>query len=218
MDMASDKRKQDFFDTVKVRSGGVYLVLEERADLALRMFEDSVNKEHLVGVDAGIGGGGEASDGVGGMGGMGGVGGPGGFAAGGGAVGSTDRRPEGLLITRNYPLEIRSEYSLARVPMIWLTTNMSTKEKAINPSSITRLNMAVIEFIESTKRGLILLDCLEYLVTQNNFDTVLRLLQSWNDRLVGTKISILISLDPLTLTLQQLHLLKKEMQDVLVID
>jgi len=209
MDMASDKRKHDFFDSVKLRSGGVYLVLEERTDLALRMFEDTVNKDHSMGADAGIGV--EGSEGVGGM--------SGGFAVnGGGAIGGLEKRLEGLLITRNYPLEIRSEYSLARVPMIWLTTNMNTKEKAINPSSITRLNMAVIEFMESAKRGLILMDCLEYLVTQNNFDTVLRLLQSWNDRLVGTKISILISLDPLTLTLQQLHLLKKEMQDVLVID
>jgi len=129
-----------------------------------------------------------------------------------GNPGSDDKKEAtaGVIMTRQYPPDLKREIGLEDIHVFWLTTNISTKERTISPSAITRMNFIMSEFIQSEGEGVALVDCIEYLVTQNSFDTLLRMLQAWNDRIVGTKKRILLSVDPLTLSIQQLHLIKRE--------
>jgi hypothetical protein len=131
--------------------------------------------------------------------------------------GSEDSKGQfnGLVMTRQFPPDIKEEMGLEDTHVFWLTTNISTGEKTISPSAITRMNYLMSEFIQSPGQGIAILDCVEYLITQNSFDTVLRMLQAWNDRIVGTKKIILLTIDPLTLSIQQLHLIKRETMDLL---
>jgi len=115
-----------------------------------------------------------------------------------------------LVITRKFPPDLAKDQDLAQVPIYWLTTNLRQDQHTISPSAIPRLNLLVTEFILQNLDGLIVIDSLEYLITQNSFEVVLRLIQAWNDKIVDTKARILLSVDPLTLTIQQLHLIKKE--------
>lgn len=117
---------------------------------------------------------------------------------------------KGLVVTRNFPPDLSKTYGLNEVPIHWLTTNMRPDQRTIAPSAITKLNLTMTEFLQEVSEGLAVVDCLEYLITQNSFEVVLRLIQAWNDKIVGTRKRILLSVDPLTLTIQQLHLIKKE--------
>ena len=127
----------------------------------------------------------------------------------------TKDQTKGLVLTRQFPPDLKSEIGLEDIHVFWLTTNISTGEKTISPSAITRMNFIMSEFIQAPGGGVAILDCVEYLITQNSYDTVLRMLQAWNDRIVGTKKAILLTIDPLTLSIQQLHLIKRETLDLL---
>jgi hypothetical protein len=115
-----------------------------------------------------------------------------------------------LVITRKFPPDLAKDQDLPQVPIYWLTTNLRQDIPTISPSAIPRLNLLVNEFILKNLNSLIVVDCLEYLITQNSFEVILRLIQAWNDKIVDTKARVLLSVDPLTLTIQQLHLIKKE--------
>jgi len=133
-----------------------------------------------------------------------------------GQRGSEDKKDAiaGIVMTRQFPPDLKSEMGLEDIHVFWLTTNISTGEKTISPSAITRMNFIMCEFLQSKGEGVAILDCIEYLITQNSFDTVLRMLQAWNDRIVGTKKRIMLSIDPLTLSIQQLHLIKRETMEI----
>jgi len=121
---------------------------------------------------------------------------------------------KGLIVTRQFPPDLAKDHGLQNIPIHWLTTNMRPDQRTIAPSAITRLNLTMTEFLQEDSEGLAVVDCLEYLITQNSFEVVLRLIQAWNDKIVGSRKRILISVDPLTLTTQQLHLVKKECQEL----
>lgn len=121
-----------------------------------------------------------------------------------------NRSSHALVITRKFPPDLAKDQDLAQTPIYWVTTNLRQDQLTISPSAIPRLNLIITEFISQNHNSLIVLDCMEYLITQNSFEVVLRLIQAWNDKIVDTKARILLSVDPLTLTIQQLHLIKKE--------
>ena len=56
----------------------------------------------------------------------------------------------------------------------------------------------------------ILLDGLEYLITNNNFLTVLRLVQSLRDQVAINHSILLVAMNPSTLDAHELNLLEKE--------
>ena len=124
----------------------------------------------------------------------------------------TDRKSEinSLIITRQFPPDLAKVQDLGKIPIHWLTTNLRQDQLTISPSAIPRLNLLMTDFIQTPSEGTAIVDCLEYLITQNSFEAVLRLIQAWNDKIVGTNKRLLLTVDPLTLTMQQLHLLKKE--------
>jgi archaellum biogenesis ATPase FlaH len=60
-----------------------------------------------------------------------------------------------------------------------------------------------------------LLDGIEYLITNNNFLTVLRLVQSLRDQIAVNKATLLLSVNPSTLDSHQLNLLEREVDGVI---
>ena len=122
-----------------------------------------------------------------------------------------DPRPcRALVMTRQYPPDLKRSKYIEPADIYWLTTNISKESNVLSPSSITRLNYIMSEFLQGAGSGMAVIDCIEYVITQNSFETLLRMLQSWNDKIVGSRNNLLLSLDPFTLTIQQLHLIKRE--------
>ncbi|MFQ5911046.1 MAG: DUF835 domain-containing protein, partial [Thermoplasmata archaeon] len=118
----------------------------------------------------------------------------------------------GYCVTRLYPDKVREIHSLHDVPILWLS-NVG-KENSVRPKDLEKLSLSLEQFI-TKKAGVVLLDGIEYLITNNNFITVLRLIQSLRDQIAIHKSILLLSVNPSTLDEHQLNLLEREVDSVL---
>ncbi len=118
------------------------------------------------------------------------------------------RGKKGFCVTRVYPQKIRERYGIPPdVPVLWLS-NVG-KEDSVRPKDLEKLSLALEQFI-TKETGIVLLDGIEYLVTNNNFLTVLRLVQALRDQVAINGATMVISVNPSTLDTHQLNLLEKE--------
>jgi isoleucyl-tRNA synthetase len=118
----------------------------------------------------------------------------------------------GFCITRNYPIKIRGKYQLGETPIIWLS-NVG-KEDSLRPKDLEKLSYSLEQFL-GQGQGVVLLDGLEYLITNNNFLTVLRFVQSLRDQVAINNSVMLMVLNPSTLDQNELNLLEKEVDGTL---
>ncbi|UCE44729.1 MAG: isoleucine--tRNA ligase [Methanobacteriota archaeon] len=115
---------------------------------------------------------------------------------------------KGYCITRNYPAKIRSKFDLKDVPIVWLS-NVG-RDNSIRPKDLEKLSLSLEQFLSQPDGGIVLLDGLEYLITNNNFITVLRLIQSLRDQVAINQSILLMAVNRSTLESHQLNLLERE--------
>ncbi len=115
---------------------------------------------------------------------------------------------KGYCVTRNYPAKIRSKFDLKDTPVVWLS-NVG-RENAIRPKDLEKLSLSLEQFLSQSGGGIVLLDGLEYLITNNNFITVLRLIQSLRDQVAINQSILLMAVNRSTLESHQLNLLERE--------
>jgi len=115
---------------------------------------------------------------------------------------------KGYCITRNYPAKIRSKFDMGETPVIWLS-NVG-RENTIRPKDLEKLSLTLEQFLSQPGGGIVLLDGLEYLITNNNFITVLRLIQSLRDQVAINQSILLMAVNRSTLESHQLNLLERE--------
>ncbi|MDY6964440.1 MAG: PAS domain S-box protein [Halobacteriota archaeon] len=119
----------------------------------------------------------------------------------------------GLCISRKNSVKVKKRYHLEKTPVIWLTRNEVSEVACIHPDDLfTKLQSTLINFIKEANDSVILLDGLEYLVSQNDFATVLKFVQAINDYLMASTSRLIIPLDSKTLDPRGFHALKKEME------
>jgi hypothetical protein len=118
----------------------------------------------------------------------------------------------GFIITRHYPQKLRDRYGLMKTPMIWLSRDQSGSG-VISPVDLAEISHIVKEFISSSKDAAVLIDGFEYLIMHNSFNEALELIQSLNDVAVQSGSRIIVTVDPLAVTEQQLHLLLTELME-----
>ena len=117
------------------------------------------------------------------------------------------RGSKGLLITRVFPARIRKQYKLGSTPILWLSRTQ--EKKAINPTNLGALLDEVIDFVKSNSNTLVLLDGLEYLVIENDFERVLKFVNSLEDEIAVNNSRLLISLNPNVLDPEKKAMLEK---------
>lgn len=118
---------------------------------------------------------------------------------------------KGFCVTRNYPPKIRAKFDIGDVIMIWLS-NVG-KEDTLRPKDLEKLSVSLEQFVSQAAEGqgrIVMLDGLEYLITNNSFLTVLRFVQSLRDQIAIKNAVLLMSLNPSTLDPHELNLLEKE--------
>jgi len=114
----------------------------------------------------------------------------------------------GFVVSREHPEKIRRKYKLVRTPILWLSR--SKVENAITPNDLPKLNHIIRNFTEKSAESIILLDGLEYLITQINFDIVVKLLQELKDLVVLNNSRLIIPLHRVALTDREYSILEKE--------
>jgi len=114
-----------------------------------------------------------------------------------------------VIISRTNPREIRHKFG-DHLKILWLS---KTKSDEVTVSSeLSKLTVIIKELI--SPYTLIFLDRLDYLITQNGFERVLRFIQSLNDIFYFKNGVLVISVDPKTLKPTELSLLENEVTKV----
>ncbi|MGC8913244.1 MAG: isoleucine--tRNA ligase [Thermoplasmata archaeon] len=118
-----------------------------------------------------------------------------------------------ICVTRDYPEKIKQKYELTDVPIIWLS-NVG-KENAVRPKDLEKLSLMLEQFLSKNKDSVIFLDGIEYLITNNNFITVLRLIQSLKDQIAINNAMLILPINPATMEPSQFNLIEREVDDVI---
>jgi len=116
-----------------------------------------------------------------------------------------------LCVTREYPEKVKDRYDIKAVPFLWLSMDQE-KPYARDPTNLALIYSDVKTFISENKSCMVMLSGLEYLISQNDFPKVLKLLQHLNDKIAVSDSVLLAPISPLTLPESQLKLLEKEMR------
>jgi hypothetical protein len=120
----------------------------------------------------------------------------------------------GLCVTRQSPKKIREQYGLEKTPIIWLTGGEGIPgEISMKPDNLTGLGATLGKFLAESKGGLVLLDGVEYLMTRNGYEAVLKLMHFLNDRVMTSDCMVLCGIDPLTMEERQYRILLTEMKE-----
>src|SRR5438093_448452 len=115
---------------------------------------------------------------------------------------------QGLCITRRAPKAVMTEYGLERTPILWLS-RVSTEKNAVGPSPPEKVAMAVEHFIEVSENSIVLLDGFEYLVSHNDFGSVLALLHDLNESVVMRDSILLVPFDPTAFNEREIALVRR---------
>ncbi len=124
---------------------------------------------------------------------------------------------KGLCILRTHPDAVAKRFK-TDFKMIWLTKTESCsadgssgKFEFVSPTDLPRLNTMIKSFLTENRGGIVLLEGMEYLVTQNDFKNVLKVLQVVRDQVILAKGVMLIPLDTAVLEERDLKALECEM-------
>lgn len=112
---------------------------------------------------------------------------------------------KGVIITREHPEKINKDIDL-KLPLYWMTNDPRDK-MSVKPE-FPLLEKIIDDNID--RNTFVFLDRFDYLVTQNSFKEALNFVQHLNELFYARKAILVISLDPDTITTQELSLLEKE--------
>jgi PAS domain S-box-containing protein len=115
---------------------------------------------------------------------------------------------QGFSICRTHPKKIRRRYGLKKTPILWLST--SGAENSIDPKDLAKINHIINEFLKKVSNSVVLLEGIEYLIIQNDFDPVIKTIHSLNDYITISNSRLLIPVNPKTLSEKELSILEKE--------
>jgi len=119
-------------------------------------------------------------------------------------------RLTGLAVTRQHPDLVRDKYALEKTPILWLATRAG--DNVISPTNLGILTHTLVKFTEEETDGVILLDGMEYLVSNNDFNKVLRMIDQVNDNISQSRCRMIIPVDPRAFDQRQLALLERNME------
>ncbi|MCU0799661.1 MAG: DUF835 domain-containing protein [Candidatus Thermoplasmatota archaeon] len=124
----------------------------------------------------------------------------------------------GLAISRTNPKILSRSYGLNEDTAIWLTGKEIHGEiRSVLP--ILEFIMSLIEeHMTANQKSVILLDGLEYLLTNNKFNSVLRFLRQLVDNISQTDSILLVALSPEALDSTEVTLLEKDLQPIVYLE
>lgn len=125
-------------------------------------------------------------------------------------------RIQGLVITRKNPMEVRIDYMIQTTPIIWLTS-IPGKEN-IDPSKLSLLTDMIVNFIEKSQNGVVIVDGIEYLITANDFSRVIRAIDRWSEVVMANSSRLVISATPKAFEPKELALLERNREVVKLTD
>ncbi len=116
----------------------------------------------------------------------------------------------GLAITRSPPEPIKKAYGLEKTPFIWLSKIEGPN--TISPIYLNSLMNLITDFISKGTDSIVILEGLEYLVAQNNYENVLKFIQALKDFVLVQNSRLIVPLNKDAFTQKELTQLEKELE------
>lgn len=117
----------------------------------------------------------------------------------------------GLVITRAHPGRVQQEHALD-CPVMWIakSTKATSGVLSLEPTRLMKIHGTISDFIKANEGAVVLLDGLEYLITENGFSPVMKAIQLTNEEIAMNNAFLLVPVDSRTLETQQLGYLERE--------
>jgi hypothetical protein len=120
---------------------------------------------------------------------------------------------KGLVVTRANPQRLVEEKGLRAARLLWLADRASSSDAyEVVPPSLERLMYTIEVHARENSGAVVMIDGVEYLVDNNNFNAVLRFLRRLVDLASQTEAILLVSLSPRALSERELKILEREME------
>lgn len=120
-----------------------------------------------------------------------------------------DRKKKGVCVTREFPEKLREQYKLGESTIFWLSNTEA--RNSFKPVELGKLYYNLEEFLKNNKDTVIMLSGLEYLITQNNYSSVLKLIQLLNEQIAVQRSILIVPISPSTLEEKDLKLIEREL-------
>ena len=117
---------------------------------------------------------------------------------------------QGLIITRSFPKIIRNSYALKKSSIIWLSRDTPKEMTTIQPGQLGLLHHKIHEFLKKSEKGVVLLDGVEYLITQNSFPSVLKVIQLITGKIALFNANLILPLNPYAFEKKDISLFSRE--------
>jgi len=117
----------------------------------------------------------------------------------------------GLCVTRQPPDRVAQAYGLEKTPILWLSRLVSDPD-CVRPTPPENIAMAIDHFLERSEGSVVLLDGVEYLISHNDFPSILTLLHDLNERVSLTNAVLLLPVDPHAIEAREFNLLKRDLR------
>jgi len=121
---------------------------------------------------------------------------------------------DGLCITREHPAKVKRRYGLERTPVVWLTAERIEGQQTVD--SLIDLSILIGNFLQRVKRGIVLLDGFEYLITNHGFNSFIKFLQFIRDRFERSNSILIAPLLEEALDMKEARLIEREMKPLTV--
>jgi len=129
------------------------------------------------------------------------------------ASGTGGARPAGLVVSRMHPDQIRQRHGLETTPIYWLAARAG--DDVISPNNLGILTHTIVRFVEEHPGCVVLLEGLEYLVSNNEFIKVLRVINQLNDLISQTGSVLILPVDTRAFSSREVALLERNTERVL---
>ncbi|MGD0818837.1 MAG: DUF835 domain-containing protein [Methanomassiliicoccales archaeon] len=117
---------------------------------------------------------------------------------------------KGMVVAREYPDKVRKRWGLDHVPYLWLSYEKE-KKYAREPTNVPLIYSEIKNFLEASPRPVVLISGMEYLISQNNFPKILKLIQLLNDNVAVNDGMLLLPVSTETLNQKDVRLLEREL-------
>lgn len=114
----------------------------------------------------------------------------------------------GAIISRTHPDLLKERYHLEEVPIIWLAQQPG--EGRVDPTNLGILQHSIMELYRQHEGAVVLLEGVEYLLSNNPMGSVLKMLYTLDDEVVIRRGLFILTLDPDVLPKQHLAIFLRD--------
>lgn len=120
---------------------------------------------------------------------------------------AVEKGAKGMVIAREHPNRLTQLYRFRAEKILWLTRRVGKDHN--DPTELSLLHHKISRFVEENPKSVVLLEGLEYMITQNEFEPVLRFVDHLHDFVLAHDCAVVIVIDPRVLSTRELALLER---------